>query len=73
MPGDRRSPIVTDNDRVFFTKCRHQRNHIPDEVEDAVGGDIGRRGGLAIAPHIWGDHMIARIRDRRDLMPPGIG
>ncbi len=64
---------MADDDGLLFAKRRNQRNHVADVIEDAVGGDIGRRAGPAETAHIRGDDMEAGRRNRRDLMPPGIG
>src|SRR5207244_5676079 len=41
VPGDRRTPIMADNDGLLFAKRRHQRDHVADIVEDGVGADVG--------------------------------
>ena len=73
VPGDRRAPVMADNDGLLFAERRHQRDHVADIVEDGVGVDIGRRAGPAEAAHVGGDDMEAGFRDGRDLVPPGIG
>ncbi len=73
MPGDRRAPIMADNDRLFLAERRDQRDHVADIVEDAVGFHIGRCAAAAKPAHIWGHDMETGIRDGRDLVPPGIG
>ena len=35
VPGDRRAPIMADNDGLLFAERRHQRDHVADIVEDA--------------------------------------
>jgi hypothetical protein len=73
MPGDRRAPIMTDNDRLLLAERRDQRDHVADIVDDAVGVDLRRRSAAAKTAHVGGDDVETRRRDRRDLMPPGIG
>ena len=73
VPGDRRPPIMADNDGLLFAKRRHQRNHVADIVKEGIGADIGRRAGPAEPAHIGGDDTEAGFRDRRDLMPPRVG
>ena len=64
---------MADDDGLFLSECRDQRYHVSDGVEDAVRIDIGGRAGSAEAPHIRCDDMETGSRNRRDLMPPGIG
>ena len=64
MPGHRRTPVVADDDGLLFAQRRHQRDHVADGIEDAVGADIGGRAGPAIAAHVGSDDMKAGIRDR---------
>ena len=73
MPGDRRAPVVADDDGLFFAERRHQRDHVAGIVEDAVGLDLGWRTGPAEAAHVGGNDMEAGFRDAPDLVPPGIG
>src|SRR6202158_532259 len=72
VPGDRRAPVMTDDDRLLFAKRGDQRDHVADGIEDAVGTDIGRRSGSAETAHIRRNNMETRSRKRRDLMPPRI-
>jgi hypothetical protein len=64
---------MADNDGLVFSERRDQRDHIPDVIENAVRIDIGGDAGAAKTPHIGRCDMEARRRNRRDLMPPGIG
>jgi hypothetical protein len=64
---------MADNDGLVFSERRDQRDDVPDVIENAVRIDIGRCAGAAKTPHIWRRDMEARSRNRRDLMPPGIG
>ena len=73
VPGDRRAPVMADNDGLLFAKRRHQRDHVADIVEDGVGADVGGRAGPAEPAHIGGDDMETGFRDGSDLVPPGIG
>ena len=73
MPGDRRTPVMADNDSLLFAKRRHQRDHVADIVEDGVGADVSRRAGPAEPAHIGGNDMETGFGDRSDLVPPGIG
>ena len=73
VPGDRRAPIMADNDGLLFAERRHQRDHVADIVEEGIGADIGRRAGPAEPAHIGGDDTEAGLCDRRNLVPPGVG
>ena len=64
---------MADDHGLLFAERLHQRDHVADIVENAVGADIGGRAGLAEAAHVGGSDPEARGRDRRDLVPPGIG
>ena len=64
---------MADDDRLLFAERCDQRDHVADSVEDAVGVDIGRRAGSAETAHVRRNDMEAGRRERRDLMPPGIG
>jgi len=43
VPGDRRAPIMADDESLLFAERRDQRDHVARGVEDAVGLDILRR------------------------------
>src|SRR3954452_3154089 len=73
MPGDRGTPIVTDDDGLFFPGRCDQCDHVADVVEDAVGADFSGCAGPAETTHIRRHYMKTGCGDCRDLMPPGIG
>src|SRR6266851_8930340 len=73
VPGNGGAPIMADNDGLVFSERRDQRDHVPDVIENTVRIDIGGGAGAAKTPHIGRCDMEARRRNRRDLMPPGIG
>ena len=73
MPGDGRAPVVADDQSVSFAECCHQRHHVADGIEDAIGGDIGGRAGSSEPPHVRRHHMKSGLRERLDLVPPRIG
>ena len=64
---------MADDDGLLFAERRHQRDHVADIVEDAVGPDISGRAGPAKPAHVGRDDMETGRRDRGDLVPPGIG
>jgi hypothetical protein len=64
---------VADDDSLLFAERLYQGYHVSDSVKDAVGADIGGRAGPAKTSHVGSDDMETRRRDRRDLVPPGIG
>ena len=63
---------MADNDRLLFAERRDQRNHVADEVEYAVGTDLGGRAGAAEAAHVRRDNVKTGRGDDGDLVPPGI-
>jgi hypothetical protein len=73
VPGDRRSPVVADDHGLRLAERFDQCDHVADGIENAVGVDIGGSAGPAESPHVRRDDMETGSRDRRDLMPPGIG
>jgi hypothetical protein len=64
---------MADDDGLLLAKGRHQRDHVADIVEDAVGGDLGGGAAAAKPAHVGRHDMETGSRDRRDLVPPGIG
>ena len=73
VPGDRRAPIMADDDGLFLAKRRHEGDHVADGVEDGVGADVTRRAALPIAAHVGRHDMETGVGQGRDLVPPGIG
>ena len=73
VPGDRRAPIVTDDDGLLFAKRGDQRDHIADVIEYAVSSDFGGCAGSPETAHVRRHDMEACRRNRGDLMPPRIG
>jgi hypothetical protein len=64
---------MADNGGPLFAQRCDQRHHVADGIEDAVGIDVNGRAGSPKTPHGRGHDVEARRRNRRDLMPPGIG
>ena len=48
VPGDRRPPVVADNDGLLFAKRRHQCAHVADIVEDGV---VAESAGALVRPN----------------------
>ena len=72
MPGNRRTPVVADDQRARLAERGHQRDHVADVMQDRVGGGIVRRGGLPEAAHVGRDGAKACVGERGKLMPPRI-
>ena len=72
MPGDRRAPVVPDNQRALLAERRNERDHVADIVEDRVGGDILRRGGAAKAAHVGRNRAKPDCGERDHLVAPRI-
>ena len=70
MPGDRRAPVVADDDAGRLAQGPDQIDHIPDQVQDRIGRRAFGLVGSAIAPHVGRDDMIACCAQRLDLRPP---
>jgi hypothetical protein len=63
---------MADDNGALFTQRRHQRDHVANEIEDAVGTDLGGRAGATKAAHIRRDDVETGLGDGRNLVPPGI-
>ncbi len=72
MPGDRRAPVVTDDDRPIGAERVHDPDHVAGQMEERVGVDRLGPVGLAIAAHVGRDGMVAGLGQRLELMAPRI-
>ena len=70
MPGDRRAPVVADDDGLTGAERVKHANHVADEVKQRVLIDLVRLACLAIAAHVGRDGAIARLGERLQLMAP---
>lgn len=57
---------------LLLTKVVEEAKDVPDEMEDSVRLGAGRGIGVAIAPHVWGHHMVALISEAPHLMSPRV-
>ena len=72
MPGDRRAPIVADDDRLRRAQRVEHADHVADEMKQRVLIDGFRLACLAIAAHVGRDGAIAGLGERLQLMAPRI-
>jgi hypothetical protein len=70
--GNRRTPVVADDDCAFRAKRGDQTADVSAHVLDRVGLDCGRFVAAAIAAHVRRSNSIAGICQRRDLVAPRI-
>ena len=70
MPGDRRAPVVADDDGFGHTQRVEHADHVADKVKQRVLIDLFRLACLAIAAHIGRDSAIACLGERLQLMAP---
>src|SRR4029078_1204605 len=73
VPGDRRAPVMTNDNRLFLPRCGNQRDHVAYIIEDGVSGGFGRRAGPPETPHIRRHDMETGSSNRGDMMTRGIG
>ena len=71
VPGDRRAPIVPDDDRPLRPERVDDADHVADEMQDRVFLDLLGTVGLAVAAHVGRDSMVAGLGERVQLRPPG--
>ena len=72
MPGDRRAPVVADDDGLRRAQRVEHANHVADELKQRVLIDLVGLAGLAIAAHVGRDGAIAGLSQRLQLMAPRI-
>ncbi|MGY3550692.1 hypothetical protein ACVWZ4_006053 [Bradyrhizobium sp. USDA 4472] len=57
VPGDRRAPVMADDDGFGLAERPDQADDVADQIEDRIGCHLGRRRALAVAPHVGGHDM----------------
>jgi hypothetical protein len=70
VPGDRRAPVVADDDAGLMPQHPHQIDHVADEMQDGVVLRPLRLVGAAIAAHVRRDRVVASVGQGRDLGAP---
>ena len=65
MPGDRRAPVVADDNGLRRVERVKHANHVADEVKQRVLIDFTRLACLAIPAHVRRDRAIACLGERR--------
>ncbi len=71
VPGDRRAPVVPDDDRPLRPERVDDADHVADEMQDRVFVDLLGAVGTAVAAHVGRDRMVAGLGERVELRPPG--
>ncbi len=72
MPGDRRAPVMADDDRPLDAERVDHADHVADQMQERVLLDLLGAVGLSVAAHVRRDRMIAGLRQRLQLRPPGV-
>ena len=72
VPGHRRAPVVAGDHRLLGTERIEQADHVADQVQQRVLVDRLRAVGLAVAAHVGRDGVVAGLRQRGELVAPGI-
>ena len=72
MPGDRRAPVVADDDGLRRAQRVEHADHVADKVEQRVLIDCLGLACLAIAAHVGRDRVVAGLGERLQLMAPRI-
>jgi hypothetical protein len=63
---------MTHDDRALFSECRHNANHVTDQIHDGVRVTLRWCLCSAITSHVRSNGMIAGGRKRGYLVTPGI-
>src|SRR5207237_10777807 len=72
VPGDRRTPIMSDHDRTLLAKRIEQSDDVADQVEHRIGLEGGRPIGLPVAALVRSDDVETRVRQGGQLMAPRV-
>src|SRR5262245_18795016 len=70
MPGDRRAPIVTDDDELLVAKRIRQSDDIIRQLDDVVGFDLRGAVTAAVAALVRRDDLEPGFNQRVNLMSP---
>src|SRR5581483_1568237 len=71
-PGDRRSPIMSDHERLLAPCPIHEPEHVVAQRVQAVGCDPGRFIAEIVAPLIGGQNAKALGGEKRKLAMPSV-
>ena len=72
MPGDRRAPIVADNDEPLMTERVRQIDDVVRQIDDVVGFDLGRTIAAAVAALVGRGDLEPGVNKRINLMSPKV-
>jgi hypothetical protein len=63
---------MADNDRTLLAQGMDETDDIPRQLEDMIHLDGLRLVGLAITTLVWCHHVVPCLRERRQLVAPGV-
>ena len=69
-PGDRRAPVVADQQPAARAERVEQCRRVVDEVAHAIGVALDRPVAVAVAAQIGGDRVPAHLGQRLELVAP---
>ena len=72
MPGDRRAPVVANNDDLFMTERVRQSDDVIRQIDDVVGFDLRGAVAAAVAALVWRGDLEPGFNKRINLMSPEI-
>ena len=72
LPDDHRAPVVADEGRLLGADVVEQAEQVVGEVVDVVGLDRLGPVGLAVAALVRGEHAVAGVGERGDLVAPRV-
>jgi hypothetical protein len=71
-PGDISTPIMADDNGRFLPRRLNQAHHIPSQQVQRVLPDTSRFITQIVTPLVWNPHTVARLSQRRYLLPPAV-
>jgi hypothetical protein len=72
MPGDRRAPVVANNDELFMTERIRQSDDVISQIDDVVGFNLRWTVAAAVATLIRRGDLEPGFNKRINLMSPEI-
>ena len=73
VPGDQRTPVVTDDHRLGDAGVVEQPDEVGGQVLGAVARDVDRGGRVAVAALIGREHVEPGVGERLHLVSPRVG
>ncbi len=72
MPCNRRAPVVADDHSLTLAQHLDEIDYVANQVQLCEAVDVRRRFGAAVAAHVRRHRTVARRRQRRKLVSPGV-